>query len=361
MRTNTLRDVSTAAGPVASVYLDTTHDTADATKRLELVWRALREELAGQGAEEQLLGVLDDALTRASPPAGPGGRAVLAAGDRVLLDEALTEPPAADVARLSTLPYLVPLLRHGNAHPSHLRAEVDQVGVTITLFDERGRPGGSHSAEGSTHHDAHKVRGGGFAHRDLQSHTEEVIRQNLQEAADEITAEVERSGVSLVVLAGEPRTRAALQELLPQRVARITRPIDTGGRASGASDEVDRAVFELLAGQRLARADEIVERFRQAGPNGLAVQGIGPVTAELRESNVDTLLVGDPGAATVWTDGAGQLGGAQELEALGVRDPERIRADEAIPAAALARGADLVAVDERLDVEDGFGALLRHG
>ena len=45
-----LRDVATAPGPFASVYLDASHDTEDAAKIAELRWRGLRDQLADPGA-----------------------------------------------------------------------------------------------------------------------------------------------------------------------------------------------------------------------------------------------------------------------------------------------------------------------
>jgi hypothetical protein len=52
--------------------------------------------------------------------------------------------------------------------------------------------------------------------------------------------------------------------------------------------------------------------------------------------------------------------GKAGLQALGVTEPEQRRADEAIPFAAIATRAEVVVLDERLDLWEGFGALLRH-
>ncbi|NKE62956.1 peptide chain release factor 2, partial [Lentzea sp. PSKA42] len=81
-----LRDVATAPGPFASVYLDASHDTEDAAKVAELRWRGLRNQLADQGAPEKTLAALDKAVSAAEPPAGKAGRVLIASGAGVLVD-----------------------------------------------------------------------------------------------------------------------------------------------------------------------------------------------------------------------------------------------------------------------------------
>ena len=92
------------------------------------------------------------------------------------------------------------------------------------------------------------------------------------------------------------------------------------------------------------------------------MSGLEAVTAALAEANVATLLVGSPGDTSVFTgpEPAQVAVGKAGLQALGVSDPEQRRADEAIPFAAVATGAAVVVLDERLDLWEGFGALLRH-
>ena len=92
------------------------------------------------------------------------------------------------------------------------------------------------------------------------------------------------------------------------------------------------------------------------------MQGLGPTTAALREANVAALVIGDPGMGdqVVWTGSRPQLVAVEpdELASYGSADRHRDRADEALPAAAIAVGADLLAGEETLG--DGVGALLRH-
>lgn len=151
MQTTRLRELVTANGPFASVYFDDSHDTADAAKLLDLRWREAREELARQGAPEETLDVMETAVRDSAPPVGSSGRALVAAGDHVVLDERLDEPPAQQVARLSDLPYLLPLVEHGEQAPPYVVVVVDHVGADVTAHDEQGRVLEERTVEGSDH------------------------------------------------------------------------------------------------------------------------------------------------------------------------------------------------------------------
>lgn len=91
------------------------------------------------------------------------------------------------------------------------------------------------------------------------------------------------------------------------------------------------------------------------------MHGLHSVTAALRTGNVETLLIGPPTDARVWLGPDGMIGaGRAEV----TTDPEAeatdCRADEAVPYTALTVGADLVAMDERVTLHEGFGAILRY-
>jgi hypothetical protein len=82
----------------------------------------------------------------------------------------------------------------------------------------------------------------------------------------------------------------------------------------------------------------------------------------LRDGDVDTLIVGELGDATVVT-GKSRSTVAPDPDALSeLGEPvERVvRADEALPFIAIAVGASLVRADSRIGPVDGIGALLRY-
>ncbi|EIE97205.1 Rv2629 family ribosome hibernation factor [Saccharomonospora glauca] len=365
MDTTRLRELTTADGPFASIYFDDTHNTEDAAKHRELTWRELREELAEQGASERTLATVERAVLGGEPPVGSSGRAVVATAERVLLDQRLKEPPARPVARVSRMPYLVPLAEHGELPPPHVVVVVDRVGADVTAVDEHGTVIDSRTVEGADSQ-VHKVPGGGWSHRNIQAHTEEVVKNNIEKAAVHVGVVARRIGATLVVVAGDPQSRKVLLDTLPQAVRDHAREVEPGGRKEGSGNaELDTLIDELLAEATRKRRAEVTERFETAlaKPTGLAVQGLEAVTTALREHNVETLLVSDPDDSEVLVGPDPSLLAVQEEElttAYGVDEVEHARADEALPMAAATVGADVVGVTGEREIIDGFGAILRH-
>ncbi|WP_199430862.1 Rv2629 family ribosome hibernation factor [Qaidamihabitans albus] len=364
MDTTRLRELVTTDGPFASVYFEDTHATADAAKILDLTWRELREDLAGQGAPQPTLDALETAVRDSAPPVGRSGRGLIAAGDRVLVDHRLDEPPATSVARVSDLPYVLPLAEYGELPPPHVIVIVDHVGADLTVVDARGRVVDEHTTEGAEH-PVHKVRGGGFAHRDMQAHTEETVRHNIDQVAEDVAKSAKGNGATLVVVAGEMQARKALYEALPEQVQQYVVELNSGGRHQGAAnDELQQQVGDLLVEFKRQRRAREIERFRGSlgQRTGLAVQGLEATTTALQDANVETLLAGRPGDADVFTGPEPTQLSMQEaeLKAYGVEQPNSRRADEALALAAIAARATIVHTGDELDLAEGFGAILRH-
>jgi hypothetical protein len=353
MDMRTLRPLVEVEATFASIFFDASHDTQDAAERLELRWRGLHRELGGLGADGPTLAALEIAMLEAEPVAGRVGRMLAAANGRVLVDEWVPEPPPTPVARWSELPYFLPLAALGAKGTAHVVAVVDRAGADL-------RAVGDHDVETETvtgeDHPLHKVRGGGWAHRRFQTTVEETVRRNLREVADEVTQLADQTGVRLIALAGEVQARAELFRLLPTRCQKIAVEIAGFGRGEVAQDyqALDREVQAVLNERVSAQPDE----------NGLVkrVQGLQECVAALREANVDTLLVTEPEIhdLTVWLGSPRNQVAVREDELRGLGMPRitRHRADEALPMAALAVGADIQLIDDHLD--DGVGALIRH-
>jgi peptide subunit release factor 1 (eRF1) len=351
MQTTTLRKLVTTPGPFTSVYFEDSHDTEDAEKQLELRWRELRDRLSAQHAPAETLHALEAAVRDGSRAIGRGGRALVAAGDSVVVDERLDEPPATTMTRVSELPYVVPLARYAKPGVKYVVATVDQVNASVAAYDEHGRKLGGDEVSGRAH-PVHQVRGGGSAQHDMRRHTEETIRRNVAEIAEDVTKLADRISAELVVVAGEIQGRRAVHEALPKRLQEIAQEV-THEDVAG----------EVVLTEKQRRLDEVLRRFDNAlnSESGLAVDGLEAVTAALVERNVETLLIADPGDATVFTaESPTQIAVSEpELQTLGAAETHERRADEAIPVAAIAEDADLVYVDSAL--AEGFGAILRHG
>ncbi|MFC3897129.1 Vms1/Ankzf1 family peptidyl-tRNA hydrolase [Lentzea rhizosphaerae] len=358
-----LQEVATAPGPFASVYCDASHDTEDAAKVAELRWRGLRDQLADQGAPEETLAALDEAVSAADPPVGKAGRVLIASGAEVLVDQILPVPPPADVTRFSSLPDLLPLASYLPPPVPHVVVVADSSGADLHSFD--GRVDLVETVRGKQH-PLHKTGGGGWAHKRLQQRVEDTVKHNVKQVADEVERLVREVRAELVVLGGEVQARSAVRHELDLDDGLLVE-VEGTGLAEGTDDEeFDNAVRALIAQRQQQHDAEVVERFRaELGRDGLAVEGLAHVTEALRQANVDTLVVNTDVLADqlVWTSGQPDQVGVDEA---GVRqvvdDPaavERNRADDALARAAAATGANVV-VGDGIEVLQGVGAILRH-
>lgn len=363
MRSDRLRWLAKAEGPFASVYFDDSHDTSDAVEQLEVKWSDIRRQLEDLGAGGALVGRLEEAVLHHRPAVGRRGRAVIATGDQLLINETLASPPAAMVVRLSDYPYVVPLIELEMQRPTYVFAAIDHTGADITLY--RGDAVSSTTIDGDGY-PVHKPASAGWnGYGDFQHTTEEAVRMNCRAVADELTRLVDEANPEVVFLCGEVRSRVDVVAELPRRVSQRVSELHAGSRKSGIDEEeVRRLTAAEFARRRDVEMGDVAGRFEaEVGRgSGLAAQGIAAVCAALRVGDVDTLFVGELGDATVVT-GAAPTAVAPDADTLSdFGEPVRrvARADEALPFAAIAVGASLVAAGDRIAPADGVGALLRY-
>jgi hypothetical protein len=278
-----------------------------------------------------------------------------------VLDEHVIHPPPATEIRVSELPWFVPVVEHGMLHTSSLLLAVDHTGADISLRDGARR---AETVDGSGYpvHTAAKAETSGYGGPGPR--VQEAIRKNMREVADRVTHLCDEHGVDIVFITGEVSARADLLAALPERVADKAVQLQGGGRTGGTDEaEVSHEIGQEFAKLRLAAIDDAAERFAAGRGTGLAVEGLAPVIAALRDGAVETLIIGDLGEATVVAD-HDQLAligpDAAAVSALGGAPDRVLRADEALPLLAVAIGASLVRTDERLDPADGVGAVLRY-
>ncbi|MEU5840693.1 hypothetical protein [Rhodococcus sp. NPDC047139] len=364
MKTDRFQELASAPGPFASVYFEDSHTTEDAAKVAELTWRAISGKLEELGVSEEVRANVERAVTEGPTPVGTGGRAVVANAERVWVDERLLRAPLQTEVRWSDSPHLVPLVEHGSRGRPHLVVAVDHVGADVTVYDRNGGVVHEESVDGENHpvHKAAGAQAPGYG--DPEPHVEEQRRRNIVKVAERATELADRYRTDPVFLIGEVRSRNDLADALVSRTAQVAVQVETGSRAQGSDSAQTRAaVEEALALRRLAEMNETTERFRAGAGTGLAVEGLDEVTAALRERRVETLIIGDIGDATVLAGDDPSLVArdTETLSAMGTENERACRADDALPAAAVATGADrLVRIDERLSPADGIAALLRY-
>lgn len=367
-----LRDVSRRPGPYATVYLDASHDTADAARAVELRWSGQRSTLAEQGADAATMEALDAAVTGGEPAVGRAGRVLVARAGEVVLDRTGPEPPAQPSAGWGQLPDLLPMLLDQPEPVSAVVVRVGETGGEIFVpspFDTTAAPVPVEDVHGSEYL-VHKVRAGGWSHLHMQERVEESWRRNAAEVAARVDKHVSQAGARLLVLAGDPRSRSRLRDELGERAAGIAVEVEHSGGA-GADDlagAVETAMRDTVTADRIA----MLERYEQAAgrPDGLAVDGIDAVLFALRAEAVDTLLV-DGGVqrdARVWiSDGPTQLAiDEDELRGTGAEPIGRAPVDAALLRAAAGSGAAFYPVGggrtglAGRPMADGVAALLRY-
>ncbi len=212
----------------------------------------------------------------------------------------------------------------------------------------------------------HKAAGAETAgYGDPQLRTDEAARKNLRAVADRVTELVDETGVGAFFVVGEVRSRSDLLVALPERVLGRAVPLKVGARHSGYDvDEVQHAIESWFVRRRLRAIDDAAERFgAEIGRrSGRAAQDLGAVCSALRQGAVDTLIVGDIGAATVVADEtpSSVAPNADVLSEQGAAPAKTLRADEALPLLAISVGASLVRTDERMASTDGVAAALRY-
>lgn len=361
MHSERFQSLLTSEGPFGSVYFDDSHDTENAAALIDLRWREVHAQLDQQGAAAELTRHLERAIVDEYPRVGRGGRAVIAGSAGVLIDESLIRPPAVPVVRVSPLPYIVPVVEHGMEQGSYVVVEVDHAGGDIAIHTDDVMRTETVDGGGYPVHKAALPEMSGYG--DPQPRSDEARRKNVRAVADRLTEVADEFTPELVFVVGEVRSRADLVAALPERVAARAVQLQVGARRSGiAAGDLEHAIDQEFARRRIAAVDDAVRRFEAGRAHGLATEGLEGVCAALRAGAVETLIIGDLGHAVVLAgdDLSTVAPNPEVLSELGTAPTQTLRADEALPMAAIATDATLVRADERISPADGIAAVLRY-
>jgi peptide chain release factor subunit 1 len=363
MHADRFRHLLDTDGPFASVYFDDSHDTEDAAAQRELKWRGLREQLEEQGASAEIISDIERTILDGRPPVGRSGRGIVAGPRGVLLNEHLIRPAPSTVVRVSEVPYLVPIVEHGVQHIDYVTVAVDHAGADLTIH--RGGRSEKETVDGGGYpvHHAKGAENPGYG--DPQLRSDEASRKNIRVVVDRIAALVDSSNIEVVFVIGEVSSRSDLLAELPERVSKLAVQLQAGARNSGNHDEeAAAAIHEEFLKRRLAVMDDAAQRFEAelGRESGMAVEGLHGVCAALRQGAVETLIIGEIGDATVVAGDELLTIAPNEnvLSEQGAAATRTLRADEALPMAAIATDASLVRTDERISPRDGVAAVLRY-
>jgi hypothetical protein len=267
------------------------------------------------------------------------------------------------VVRVSPLPYIVPVVEHGDEHPTYIVAAVDHAGGDFMMYRDGVITSEKVDGEGYPVHKASSAESAGYG--DPQRTADEARQKNIRELADRLTSLVDDIDPAAVFVVGEVRSRSDVVKNLPERVESRIVQLSVGARHSGFDDEqLHHEIDQEFQRRRVATIDEAAQRFQAeiGRDSGLASEGLAGVTAALRAGAVDTLIIGDIGDATVVAGDelATVAPNPNVLSELGTAPTQVLRADEALPMLAVSTGASLVRTDERVAPADGVGAVLRY-
>ena len=361
-----LASIYSHEGPFATVYLDATRSTEHGAHEVALRWRALRTELADHGADDAELSALDDAVDQLHE-SGRVGIVLVAADGKVVFSDRLAQPPSRELASWAPLPHLMPYLAQRGARLPYLVALTDREGADIAGPPWAAEP--VTSVHGNDQFPIHKTGRNTWSELHFQHRVENAWEANARTAADAIIARAAADGAQLIVLAGDERARALLQEQLGSGLRAGTEvvQVDSGGRAEGASTEVlTAAVDDAVLRHVWRRRRELLEHLQQnLGRDEFAVAGVADVIDALRRAAVDTVVISDDPSSTVRAyigPEPGHLGlSGEEVRALGVTNPQCDRFDAALIRAVAGTGARLVVTPNAHDyLPEGIGALLRY-
>jgi hypothetical protein len=349
--------------PFSTVWLETSQDSHDADRQLELRWRSARDRLAEQGADEATLAALDGAVG----PTNIGGQQsqlLVAAGGEVLLVDHLPVRPAPEVVAVGTLPQLLPWLVVPR-RPPYLLVLMDRTGADITLH-------APNSVETvvvqSDRYPVERNAPGGWSQRRYQQAALENWHRNAADVAEEVDRLRRTHNIGTVLVGGDDPACAALLDQLPVGTRRLVQHLPEVSRAPGASAEaLVRKVAEALARVVAQDLEQLVAEFEQErGQHDRAAEGFAAVCAAARLGQVSTMLANGPvldNLDTVWIGPRPEQVGEsrEEVAALGAAEPVPARADAALVRAVVAEDGAVVGMDpERLAVKDGVGAVLRY-
>lgn len=353
-----------APGPFATAYLDTTSAIEGAAARIAARWRARREELAAQGADEATLEAMGAAAGRDH---GAGaGQVLVGSRGRLLLDGRLPAPPRRELATFGPLPDVLPMIVAFADTVPYVLVVADRAGADITAYGDHGDAAAERHVQGGTF-DIRKVKPGDWAAKKYQQRAENLWQTNAKSVAEQVADLATGVRARIIVAAGDVRALGYLRDSLPGPARKIMCSVEEGGRAAGASGgALEEHVRRLIAETAVRDTMTVLEEFEEErGQRDRAVEGLANTVAALRRGQVQTLVVGEQLA-----DGATLHFGAepvqlavdqQELLDLGAERIGAAPAGSAIVRAALATGADLVMLPggpSRL--AEGVGAVLRY-
>ncbi|HEY2193105.1 MAG TPA: hypothetical protein VGH76_12530 [Actinomycetospora sp.] len=364
------RDLFERQGPFATVYLEATNPGENAAKQTELRWRGLSDSLSEQGADDKTIAALDELFSStAGGDLNAYGRVVVASADGVLFDEAVEGVDrSGDSATWSPLPELGAYYRSQSGSVRVLLVVADQTGGDVHQLVasnvEGARELDEETIRGSAVESVHKPREGGNAHKHRQRRHAEAAYQNAADVVKGVQSAVSSFRPELIVLAGEVSGREVVRTEMPKGLLEITREVEAGSRAAGASeDALEEALLNEVGRFATERETAIDQQFQEAKGHANAAEGLEPVLEAARTGAIATLILVDahpvPGELYVGDSPEALSTDPANLSSISDAEPVARPAEQVLVRATGAMGGDIAVLGAGAELTDNVGALLR--
>ena len=352
-----LAEVIDGSGPFLTLYLLTDGEVDNAGSRSEQRWKTLRRQLAGDGAPESALALVDPLVGDAHLSGAM--LSVVADASRVLLVEHLDDPLDQDRCCWGRLPDLAPLIRWRQSQLPYVLALADHGGADLIAE----RPGRSNLERTAGDGDPQrKVSPGGWSQQRYQQRADNDWANTAADVAGQVAQLSEAVDARIIILGGDGRATHMIRDDLGPELAQRTHIIDQGRAADGSEEARIQEVRRLVASAVAEDTVALIEKFKEErGQHDRAAEGAEATIDALNRVAVDVLLVHDDRQGTAWV--------GEQAVPIGMDDApsgtaEGERADEAtltdaLVRAAIGTGASVRIIPDAGPVQDGIGALLR--
>lgn len=364
MKLDIFGPVTAKQGPYASVTLDVTRVDPASSDDVVGRWRNVQRSLEEAGTPDETVEAIGELVMEPTGMGGEWSRVVIATREGVVQD-LLVPGRAPDAADWGPVPDLTPAVRGLSGTVPHAVIRVDRSGADIQVTGRVPADESTLTVEGD-HDVLTKVAAGGWSQQRYQARAEDSWQHNAGKVAAAVDRLVTKQGLELVLVMGDVRAVAELEDQLGSHTAERLVRLDTGGRSEGISEEAEHAAIEeALAAHRASAEAQVVARFEeQLGRAERAVEGLDSVTAVLQRAQVEELLLVDEldSGGTLWVgerpDHVARTRAA--VEELGSREATEVRAGAALVWAAACSDAGVTLLDPgQLAPSDGVAALLR--
>lgn len=352
-----IQQLFTHDGPFVNLHLDVSRDNDAAGKGVETRWTNVLHDLTQAGVDASLLDRIGEKVLEPTGLPGPVRRTVVASGDQIVFDDLRMGRGAwPEVSAVGPLPDVSGWVTQVDGEFPFVLVVADRTGADVDVYRSLSEREHQHTTvEGQTLH-INRVSSGDLT--EMQNHTEEVWRRNARSVGDSVHSAVKEYGAKLVLLAGEVRARAEIQEVLAGSGNFELVEIESGGRAAGSSDEalwneVNTAVGQQWAQDRQQVRERLTER---EGQDRAVARGLRDVLAALIRGQVERLVVDLDAAHEQTVDPSDYPGLLLPKSAF---SGERLHADQVLIAAGATTDANLSLLPADRVGADGVAALLR--